>query len=228
MSTQPAWCFLKIPTEDTPEIKKRFYDALEYSEIQVNASDFEREIRRKIKAINQEESVLSFKDEDKLNFRMRDFDQFVFEEMNKSYNFFFSEAFDNLLENIFDPYKTPLSVMPNETIIDVLTSDRIGASQMLYAGLGWEKANQLPGFFGNMLVESFEISDILSEVEMIFASVDHRKFLKKAKLAGATGNLNDYPAARLFDMLPAALKTSEIEECSLLTLNFSHAGCLPF
>ena len=227
MSIQPAWCFFKIPVRDTPEVKARFDEAIELSEIESKAHDFERRRREKRKSEEKGIPMSSEENLDKSNLLARNLDEFGAEDIDATLDLFFSSALEDLVEAIADIHELPLSVMPSETIIDFLTADRIGASQMLFSGLGWEKANKLPGFFGNIFVDSFEVSNILVEVEMIFASVNYKRYLKKAKLLGARGNLNDYSAALAFEILPSALGVAEREECSLLALNFSHSGGLP-
>jgi hypothetical protein len=227
MSADPLWYLLQVQPQDCAKVKKAFNKAVKESKISQQLKEYLKSRKHRTPKFDQE-----FRQD--MNQCIPDAfassigtDRYDWEDLHNTHHLFFPEEFEKLLESLFVKSDPIISSSRSEAEIDFIISNRVGASQMLYGGLGWSRANRLTGYCGNMFIPPEELKETLLTIEQIFAEVDEKEFLVRANAIGSRGNCNE-DITQLIIQFPLALGKVLSEGNGFLALNFSDLGSLSF
>lgn len=225
MSAEPAWCLFRVYPDTALEVKKAFNNAVKESEIPQKLQKYleERESKPFITDQLFQINVNTYFPKALDNISDPS-DLFTWEDINKTYDLFFG-AFMRMLEVFL--YKTTTYSAGEEPIIDFITSNRVGVSQFLYAGLGWKRAKKLPGYCGNIFISHKELRRTLVDIKSIFSEIGEEDFYARACLVGAGMEDNERCLENLY-LLPLLLEKLLREGNGFLALNYPHIGSLSF
>ncbi len=225
MTAEPAWCLFRVQPQDSIKVKKAFNAAIKQSKVSQKLQAYLQSRRLKSSTSRQlfQEALSEFYPQALPN--ISDLSDLVdWEDLHNTFHLFFPEAFRKMLDRLFRGANPIMSSSMEASTIDLLTSHDFGAGQVLYAGLGWERASRLPGCCGNMFISPEELGETLIEIEQVFREVDEADFFARACAAG-TG---EYCDLEEFFLFPLALSKILKEGNGLLALNHPHMGSLPF
>lgn len=223
MGTIPAWCLFKIYPHDSVKVGNAFDEAIQKSKVVDRLDKYLKDRETSLSTDRQESK--KFLDE----FYPRGFDNirssseiFTSEDFFNTSELFFAREFHEIVKNL-KSLITPTSI--NEIILDlVMIGHRVGASQFLYAGLGWSRASRLPGSCGNMFIPPLKMEECLIDIEKIFEEIDEEDFFARAYAAGAE---EDTKLEKFF-FFPQLLENLKKDGNGLLAINIGDIGSFPF
>ncbi|MBW4580615.1 MAG: hypothetical protein KME42_13710 [Tildeniella nuda ZEHNDER 1965/U140] len=206
MSADPAWFLFRVLPENASEARNAFEKAAQQARIPEKTREFLRN-----RALDPDLNPDNWSD------------------LCLAYDLFYPEAFEAIVSNIFS---NQVSFIPkearDEAHLEAVITNRIGAAMMLWCGLGFERANRLPGAFGNMFVSPEAVASTLHQVEEIFGEVEPKTFIERADailIGTATGT---DVAPQLLTILSSSLRSVLREGYGLLALNYGYIGALPY
>lgn len=205
MSADPAWFFFRVLPENASEARNVFEKAAQQACIPDKTREFLHN-----RALN---SGLNPDD---------------WSDLCLAYNLFYPEAFEAIVNDIFLGRATFVpQEARDEAHLEAVITNRIGAAMMLWCGLGFERANRLPGFFGNMFISPEAIAITLQQVEEIFGEVEPKTFIERADAIVVGTATGTDVAPQLLTILSSSLRSVLREGCGLLALNYGYIGALP-
>lgn len=226
MGIHPVWFLFKIEDKDMLQVKLAFDRAVKKSAISDNLRQFLQERTTEGIIFAGEDYIFnSFCSETSIDKRF-DNGEFNWIDLHKTYYLFFPEPFMELLTELFVRNPPILSKSIQESIVEMIITNRVGATEMLWGGLGWKKANILPGYLGNMLVKTEEVESVLTTIEKIFEEVNYDEFIERAKCIGIRGNCNESIAEILPFLILSALRKISEENKGFLALSHPHIGSI--
>jgi len=205
MSADPGWFLFRVLPENTSKAKKVFERAAQQSRVPEKTREFLRD-----RATDPDYNPNDWSD------------------LCLAYDLFYPDAFEAIVNDIFIGRA---SFIPEEARdrahLEAVITNRVGAAMMLWCGLGFERANRLPGFFGNMFVSPEAVASTLQQVEEIFGEVDPKMFIARADAINIC-QTNPDTAQQLLTVLLSSLESILREGNGLLALNYSYIGALPY
>ncbi|MEM7579583.1 MAG: hypothetical protein ACFB02_02730 [Mastigocoleus sp.] len=227
MSANPVWYLFQLRTPVALYVKKLFDQAVNESQLVQTTSEILKN------RITKEDNLNNLDKHTFNRFIPRAFidkqqkpEVFDWDDLHNTYHLFFPQAFVKMFEYLF---VTNSSAIPKAIIeLDFIITNRVGAAEILWGGLGWERGMRLPGFFGNIFILSEEVATVLENVEKIFEEVDHTEFIKGAQAIALRGNGNEDVAKDIKSLFLSALRTALKERNGFLALNYPAMGSIPF
>ena len=222
MGADPAWCLFRVQPHDSETVKKAFNKAIKRSKIVQKLHDYlqTRDGASPISEYPFTEMLREFYPQAFANISDTS-DFFDWEDMDNTSDLFFPRAFEKMVEQLIIDSTMMMSISIDDAAIDLVSSYRLGVSQFLYAGLGWKRANRLPGYCGNMFIPFEELQSALTDIEQIFAEVNEEDFVARACAVGAEDSYCELE--KLFS-LPSTLSKVLEGGDGFLALNYSHQG----
>lgn len=224
MGAEPVWFLFRVEPQDSTRVKKAFNKAVEQSKIAQKLQDY---LQSRIGASTSEysfpEMLREFYPQAFVNISDT-LDFFDWEDMHNTVDLFFPKAFEKMAERLFVGDRPIMTTPLEEATLDLISSIRLGVSQFLYAGLGWQRASRLPGYCGNIFISSEELQEILAAVEQLFEGINKEDFFARAYAVGAEDSYCNLEKVFSF---PLALKKALKEGNGFLALNYSHLGSFP-
>ncbi len=224
MSADPIWCLFRVKPSDVPNVRNAFDQAVVQSQISEKLSKF---LRKRTEASGkfppQDKAILNSLIPGFFVDKNQNPDAFDWDDLHEVGHLFFPEAFVDLFSSLFVGDYPLISESNSQAVV---ITNRVGATQMLWGGLGWERASRLPGYFGNMFVPPEDVANNLTTIEEIFEEVSTEEFLECARAIGARGNCNEDKAESLQSLILSAFRTVLREGNGLLALSHPHVGSL--
>lgn len=222
MSVEPVWCLLRIEPEDFSEIQQVFEDTVARAKSAGSLQKYLQRRERHARLLKKRLSEFPFfgvAQSVTLTEYLDDAELFL----DAVDDLFYLPDHDHLLSLLFRQY----TVSWDALIEMVVTRHRV-ATQILFGALGWQTANRLPGYFGNMVIAPQAVATVLTHVEEIFSEVNAEAFSKRARAIAVCGVVNeDRIADSLIPLLLSALKLASQEDCGFAAISHPHLGCLP-
>ncbi|AFY42868.1 hypothetical protein [Nostoc sp. PCC 7107] len=229
MSADPVWCLFRIEPSDVLKFSKVFNQAVERSQI---AHQLQNYLKIRTKIINQlpfqtlDESNIYFPD--CLIERQQNPDVFDWEDLHQTYHLFFPKEFVEMFDTLFVGDTPIITQRISQAQLELIVTNRVCATEMLWGGLGWKRASKLPGYLGNMFVTPENTANILAIIEEVFAEISADEFIQGAKSIGFRGNCNEDDAETLQLIILSCFHTVLQEGNGLLSLSHPHIGIMPF
>ncbi|GAA6619271.1 hypothetical protein [Scytonema sp. NUACC26] len=229
MSADPVWCLFRVKPSDVPNVKKTFDKAVEQSQVSEKLQEF---LRKQVEEFNefhcQDKATLNHFIPGSFVNKNKNFGVFDWNDLHKTYHLFFPHTFVKMFENLFMGDAPIISEPMDKAKLEFVITNRVGAAEILWGGLGWERASRLPGYLGNMLVLPEDVANALATVEKIFAEVAFEQFLEGARVIGVRGNANEDIVENIQSLVLSALGIVLKKGNGLLALNYPHIGSMPF
>ncbi|BBD61554.1 hypothetical protein NIES2109_43820 [Nostoc sp. HK-01] len=228
MSADPVWCLFRIEPSDVLNVSQAFNQAVERSQIAYQLQDYLK-IRTKIS--NQlplqklDESNIYFPD--CLIERQQNPDVFDWEDLHQTYHLFSPKAFVEIFDNLFVGDTPIISQRMSQAQLELIITNRVCATEMLWGALGWQHASKLPGYLGNMFVIPEDIATVLATIEKIFTEINTDEFIQGAKSIGFRGNCNEDDAETIQSIILSCFRNVLQEGNGLLALSHPHIGIMP-
>jgi hypothetical protein len=228
MSADPVWCWFRIEPSDVLNVSKAFNQAVERSQIAYQLQDY---LKIRTDIVNQlpfqklDESNIYFPD--CLIKRQKNSDVFDWEDLHQTYNLFFPKTFVEIFDTLFVGNTPIISQRMSKAQLELIITNRVCATEMLWCGLGWKLASKLPGYLGNMFVIPENIANVLAIIEEVFAEVSNEEFIQGAKSIGFRGNCNEDDAETLQSIILFCFHTVLREGNGLLALSHPNIGIIP-
>ncbi|BCL36494.1 hypothetical protein [Nostoc sp. MS1] len=229
MSADTVWCLFRVHSSDTVNVKTLFNKAIEQSQIVEKISEFN-------KNRTKESDDLQFLNRDIINHfipeafvdKQQDIQAFDWDNLHDAYHLFFPKAFVDMFDNLFKSNPPAISESMLEAHLDFIITNRVGATEILWGGLGWERGNRLPGYLGNMFILPEDIPHSLTKIEKIFNEVEDKQFFERVRTIGARGNVNEDVAKNIRSLFLSALSKALKRGDGFLALSYPHMGSIPF
>ncbi|MEO1591449.1 MAG: hypothetical protein AAFU71_09180 [Cyanobacteria bacterium J06632_22] len=228
MSAEPAWCLMQVKPEDVPLTRSLFSKHLHKKEKQQQLEKYLSRHKRQAHLLGKELEDFPFFSQNPENFDCYTYVEDAFLFLDENVDLFFVNHINALLNQLWDEPQHEDCVDNHFEILELVVAHRVAPTQMLIGGLGWQKATQLPGYLGNMLILPEEVDTALSQISDLLDSVDYDAYFARAKTIGGRGMDNDSVATEVFDILPSTLRWLSGEGCGLLALSHGHLGSFPF
>ncbi|MBD2592723.1 hypothetical protein H6G74_00065 [Nostoc spongiaeforme FACHB-130] len=229
MSADPVWCLFRIEPSDVLNVSQAFNQAVERSQIAYHLQDY---LKIRTEIINQppfqtlNEANIYFPD--CLIQRQQNSDVFDWEDLHQTYHLFFQKELVEIFDTLFVGDTPIISQRMSQSQLELIITNRVCATEMLWGGLGWQRANKLPGYLGNMFVKPENIANVLAIIEEVFAEISNDEFIQGAKSIGFRGNCNEDDAEALQSIILSCFHTVLQEGNGLLALSHPHIGMMPF
>jgi hypothetical protein len=227
MSADPIWNLFRVQPQDSLKVKSAFNKAAKESKISSQLKEYLGNRNYRTPTFDQEFRQDMNESIPEAFAVIPNSNAYDWEDLHNTYHLFFPKEFEDLLESLFVSHDPIISCSRSEAELDFIISNRVGASEILYAGLGWTRANKLPGYCGNMFIPPEKIKETLSNIEQIFVEVDEEEFFVRANAIASRGNCNE-DIIQLVFQFPLLLQKVSYEGNGFLALNFSDVGCLSF
>ncbi|KAF3888670.1 MULTISPECIES: hypothetical protein [Nostocales] len=229
MGAEPVWCLFKVPPTDVFNVKQVFEQAVERSQISYKLQNF-------LQKRTEYESKFHARDKEIFNYyipkafvdKQQTPDAFDWDDLHHAYHLFFPRAFAEIFDNLFIGEAPIISVPMSQALLELVRTNRVGAPEMLWGGLGWERAGRLPGYLGNMFVPPEDIAVVLGTLEEVFQEVPSHEFIQGVSAIGTRGNGNEQYVESLQSLILSCFYTVFKEGNGLLALSHPHLGSMPF
>ncbi|OUL34450.1 hypothetical protein BV372_13675 [Nostoc sp. T09] len=229
MSADPVWCLLRIQPFDVLKVKKVFDEAVENSQILNKLQNYlQNRTENKSQFHPQEQETFNSYFPNAFVNKAENEDIFDWEDLHNVYHLFFPRSFTEIFDYLFIGDAPIISMPMSQALLELIITNRVGATEILWGGLGWKRASRLPGYLGNMFVLPEDIANVLTIIEEIFAEVSIDEFVQGARTIGARGNCNESYAERLQSLILSCFSTVLHEGNGLLALSYPHMGSMPF
>jgi hypothetical protein len=229
MSADPVWCLFRVKPSDTLNVKKVFDKAVDESQIVHKSQDFMQNRTRKSDDFQHanKDTFNRFIPGAFVN-KQQKAQAFDWDDLHDAYHLFFPRPFVEMFDNLFIANPPVISESMSEAQLGFIITNRVGAIEILWGGLGWARGSRLLGYFGNIFVLPEDIASVLANIEEIFEEVDDAEFIEGAQAIAARGNANEDVAKHIKSLFLSALHTVLKEGNGFLALNYPHMGSMPF
>ncbi|MEA5621144.1 hypothetical protein VB711_25395 [Cronbergia sp. UHCC 0137] len=228
MSADPVWCLFRVKSSDMLNVKILFDKAVDESQTVHKLDEFMQNKTRESNDFQYIKDTFNRFIPGAFVNKQQNPQAFDWDILDEAYHLFFSKAFVEMFENLFITNPRVISESMSEAQLDFIITNRVGATEILWGGLGWERANRLPGYFGNMFLSPEDIATVLANIEKIFEEVDDTKFFERAQAIGARGNANEDVAKNIKSLFLSALNRAFKKGDGFLALSYPHIGSMPF
>ncbi|GAA6616855.1 hypothetical protein [Scytonema sp. NUACC26] len=229
MSANPVWCLLRVQPTDVLNVKKVFERAVERAQISDKLQNFiHKRAEYKSEFHAQDKEIFNRYIPKAFINKQQTPDVFDWDDLHNAYHLFFPSAFAEIFDNLFIGETPIISVPMSQALLELVITNRVGAPEMLWGGLGWKRASRLPGYLGNMFVPPADIAVVLATIEEVFQEVPSYEFLQGVYAIGAGGTCNDGYAESLQSLIISCFCTVLKEGNGLLALSYPHMGSMPF
>lgn len=229
MSVDPVWCLFRIKPSDMLNVKKLFDLAVEESQIIHKSQEFMQNRTRESDDSQHanKDTFNRFIPRAFVN-RQQKAQAFDWDDLHNAYHLFFPQPFVEMFDKLFIGNPPAISEPMSEAQLGFVITNRVGATEILWGGLGWERGSRLPGYFGNMFVLPEDMASVLANIEEIFEEVDDAELIEGALAIGSRGNANEDVAKNIKSLFLSALHTVLKEGNGFLALSYPHMGSMSF
>ncbi|MBE9210563.1 hypothetical protein IQ244_29485 [Nostoc sp. LEGE 06077] len=229
MSADPVWCLFRIELSDVINVSQAFNQAIKRSQIAYQLQDYLKirtEILNQLPFQKLNESNIYFPD--CLIERQQNSDVFDWEDLHQTYHLFFPKTFVKIFDTLFVGTTPIISQRMSQAQLELIITNRVCATEMLWGALGWKRASKLPGYLGNIFVLPEDVANVLAIIEEVFAEISADEFVQGAKSIGFRGNCNEDDLENLESIIMSCFRTVLQEGNGLLALSHPHIGIMPF
>ncbi|MUG98532.1 hypothetical protein F7734_42060 [Scytonema sp. UIC 10036] len=189
MSADPVWCLLRVQPTDVLNVKKVFEKAVERSHISSQLQNFlQKRAEYESKFYAQDKEIFNHYFPKAFVNKQQTPDAFDWDDIYNAYHLFFPRAFVEIFDNLFIGEAPIISLAMSQALLELVITNRVGAPEMLWGGLGWKRASRLPGYLGNMFVPPKDVAVVLATIEEVFQEVPTHKFIQGVSAIGSRGN----------------------------------------
>lgn len=210
MSAEPVWCLFQVEPNKS-SIVKQYFDNFVEKNITANLQLYLQRRERYLLAMKMGIDELPIHSDE------------TWLSSDITYTLFFPQGTDDLLKSLYRG-----QALTQTSLSDHVVTQRFSASQILYGGLGLQRASRLPGYFGNMFIEPEAVEKTLGDVKALYGEISVEKFIERVNAIGRGGIDSNDSMITLFSLLPSTLKIAVDKGYGLLALNFPHLGTMPF
>lgn len=222
MSAEPVWCLFQVKPDDSSIVQQAFETAVGRSDIAATLQKYLQRRERHARLLKKQLDDFPFFGNSQ-GVALADYvnDAQLF--LDGVGDVFFLRGVNELFSIL-----GKASTRKQDSMIEMVVTHRIAATQMLYGALGWQIGNRLPGHFGNMFIPPQEVSTTLTAVEAIFNEINIEEFFERACAIGGSGVGNGDKVDGLLTLLPSTLKLVLKKGCGLAAISYPHLGSLSF